>query len=674
MADLSSMSDADLTALAGAMQPSAALPATPPVTPQTPDLSSMSDDDLHALAGSMQSAQTPQSSASTIIPASGGQPGLSSDIYAGLPHSLSEVVTGKPDQPRAPNADKSWSGSVLPFSSDAQGNVSFDSNAGLLGAAKSAFTLPGDVVTGNVDPMSPEGIGRSANMASFASPLNPGVRSGEMAIPGAVTAFKPAPIVAPTTEALKAAADAGYKSTAAAAVHYASPAVADMANTVQSSLNDKGILSVLAPKTHSILDDLQAVPAGDSTVPFGSLEAARRAFGHAASDFTNPTEQKAAKTAQNAIDDFVSSPPDGSVVAGDASAAAGAVGDARANYAAAMRSNTLHGIEEKAELSAAAANSGQNTGNAIRQRVKSLLLNPKLSAGFSDDEIAALNQVVRGSPTNNAARIVGNLLGGGGGMHGGLFGIFGEQLGEHLAGPIGAVLGAATPLAGAVAKHVDNAATQKSLTLADEMVRKNSPLARQTSANTLQVFANPERQAALARALGLMGGAENPQRASGGRIAMNRHPTEAQKAVGNYHKHHMRVHGLDITIENPRGSWREGKGKDGKPWRVKLPNHYGYIRGAIGADGDHLDCYIGPDETSDKVFVVDQKDVHTGKFDEHKICLRFKNRDAAIGGYTRGFSDGNGAKRIMKITPMSVEDFKAWLASGKTREPMSKAA
>jgi hypothetical protein len=103
------------------------------------------------------------------------------------------------------------------------------------------------------------------------------------------------------------------------------------------------------------------------------------------------------------------------------------------------------------------------------------------------------------------------------------------------------------------------------------------------------------------------------------------------------------------------------------------PN-YGYIRGTIGADDDHVDCYVGPDEESGKVFVVDQKDMHSGEFDEHKAMIGFKNREAAIGGYCKGFSDGNGPKRIMQITPMSGDDLKAWLAGGKTKGPIKKAA
>lgn len=158
-------------------------------------------------------------------------------------------------------------------------------------------------------------------------------------------------------------------------------------------------------------------------------------------------------------------------------------------------------------------------------------------------------------------------------------------------------------------------------------------------------------------------------------LAVNDNPTEAQKAVGNYKKGHLRIHGLDVTIENPKGSFRTGV-HDGKPWRVKMPSHYGYIRGTTGADGDHVDCFVGPDEKSDRVFVIDQKNLKTdgGAFDEHKVVLGARNRENAIGIYSSGFSNSDGAKRIMKITPMSVDDFKEWLRNGDTRAPLKKSA
>ena len=91
-------------------------------------------------------------------------------------------------------------------------------------------------------------------------------------------------------------------------------------------------------------------------------------------------------------------------------------------------------------------------------------------------------------------------------------------------------------------------------------------------------------------------------------------PSEAQKTAGNYRKGHVSYKGLDITIENPRGSERSGTDKAGKPWSVVMEHPYGYIRGTQGRDKDHLDVFIGPDTESDKAFGVrPDEDVKIGR-------------------------------------------------------------
>jgi hypothetical protein len=58
-------------------------------------------------------------------------------------------------------------GGFLPLSRYSDGSVYFDSDAGIVGAVKSAFTLPHDVATGQVDPGSDEAVARSFGMAGL---------------------------------------------------------------------------------------------------------------------------------------------------------------------------------------------------------------------------------------------------------------------------------------------------------------------------------------------------------------------------------------------------------------------------------------------------------------------------------------------------------------------------
>lgn len=174
-----------------------------------------------------------------------------------------------------------------------------------------------------------------------------------------------------------------------------------------------------------------------------------------------------------------------------------------------------------------------------------------------------------------------------------------------------------------------------------------------------------------------LAGLRHKKRRDGGRInlaghvseqakAVDTNPTDGQKEAGNYRKGHVKVHGLDISIENPRGSWREG-GPPDKRWRSKLPHHYGYIRKTEGGDGDHVDVYIGPHLKSPNVFVIDQHHLDGGKkFDEHKCFVGFGSKKQAVEAYHRAFSDGRGKDRIGHVEALTVPEFKSWIAHSDT--------
>lgn len=148
-------------------------------------------------------------------------------------------------------------------------------------------------------------------------------------------------------------------------------------------------------------------------------------------------------------------------------------------------------------------------------------------------------------------------------------------------------------------------------------------------------------------------------------------PTQAQIEANNYKKGHISLYGLGITIENPKGSARRGIDPNGKPWETILPAHYGYVKRTEGADGDHVDVYIGEHPESERVFVVDQQDLFKGGFDEHKVVLACQDSEDARNVYCGGFSDGKGADRIGAITEISLDVFKEWLKTEKTLKPMS---
>lgn len=138
-------------------------------------------------------------------------------------------------------------------------------------------------------------------------------------------------------------------------------------------------------------------------------------------------------------------------------------------------------------------------------------------------------------------------------------------------------------------------------------------------------------------------------------------PSDRQIKSGNYRKGHMRLHGLNISIENPAGSIRRGFDHNGHPWSVTVPCDYGYIRGTIGADGDHLDCHVGPNPASTAVWIVFQENPDTHAFDEHKVMLGFDTRIDALQTYERAYHDGRGQYRMQDVLEMNVDEFKGWM-------------
>ena len=147
-------------------------------------------------------------------------------------------------------------------------------------------------------------------------------------------------------------------------------------------------------------------------------------------------------------------------------------------------------------------------------------------------------------------------------------------------------------------------------------------------------------------------------------------PTQAQIEAGNYKKGHIKVHGLDIAIENPRGSERRGTDPDGNEWSHNMSDHYGYIKRTTGADQEHIDTYVGKNPESENVFIVDQIDQGSGGFDEHKVMLGFDSQEEAITAYKSNFDKG---WKVGPVTQMSKDQFKDWLKNSDTSKPVAES-
>ena len=263
----------------------------------------------------------------------------------------------------------------------------------------------------------------------------------------------------------------------------------------------------------------------------------------------------------------------------------------------------------------------------------------------------------------------------------------------NLAGPIGAAVRAGSAVGAILMRSARTAGMDRADQLAVEGVLH--PELGRILLGRAAVSANDPRLRLISRQLSALALAahttaatdnQHPQHARGGRVvsteadlhaeATNAHPqpSPAQKEAGNYQKAHVIIQGLPITIENAKGSIRSGVAKDGKPWSVRMPVPYGYLKGpAIGMDGEKVDCYVGPHLSSKRVFVIDQVDADTKEPDEHKVMIGFPNRALALATYYRAFSDHRGPQRIGHVAEMSIDDFKHWLEHGDTSAPIAEA-
>ncbi len=116
------------------------------------------------------------------------------------------------------------------------------------------------------------------------------------------------------------------------------------------------------------------------------------------------------------------------------------------------------------------------------------------------------------------------------------------------------------------------------------------------------------------------------------------------------------INGLQIFIENPKGSMRYGR-----DWTQCMANDYGYIEGTVGHDGDEVDCFLGGIMSSPVFHVIDQKNPHTGRFDEHKVMFGFGNMVAAQNAYHDNYQQG--WQGFAHVRELPVTSFWSWYRS-----------
>ncbi len=369
----------------------------------------------------------------------------------------------------------------------------------------------------------------------------------------------------PTIEELHDAAEAGYRNARGYGVEIRRQPVARLADDMISDLSTDGFRERNAPKTWSAIEELKS-PAGRN-VTIDDIDSVRKALNRAGANPFDGAEREASRRAIAAIDNYVGALDRKHVIinphyAADVSAE---IENARGNWAAMKRAEDVNNRLEAADLRAASTGSGANENNAIRQNIRAILTNPKARRGYSKDELAQMERVVRGTYVGNIGRLVGKLAPSGAVSAG-----LGMEIGAHLLhGPAG--LGA-VPIAGAVAKKIGDLSTRRQARILDQMVRARSPLGASLPQPAPTELASPGSYA-LAGGLARRPGEPEPQFASGGAVKKPSIRTRSES-------HYSPTHGTPQHHCGADKSWPHGACR-----HYLKPNKCALVAGFIAAHG-----------------------------------------------------------------------------------------
>lgn len=279
---------------------------------------------------------------------------------------------------------------------------------------------------------------------------------------------------APTVQELKSAASAGYKSPEIRGLEVTPESLGLAIQKLKADLNAEGVTHITAPRVFGQLDLATTVPKAEPTMtrpPFVSGQNISGLY-QSMNDLivsADKGERTAAAAAKPAIESFMGNIPPKDVLAGNPAAAAAKFREATDNWAAAARAAGLDKKTFVAELRAAAANSGTNQGNSIRQRIVDILADERARMGYTRAELDMMERIVRGTGPQNALRILGNMMGGGLGIGGTATAALGAA-----STPYG--IGGIVPFVGYGLRRIGMALQGRDLNTLSEALRSRSPL------------------------------------------------------------------------------------------------------------------------------------------------------------------------------------------------------
>ncbi len=126
--------------------------------------------------------------------------------------------------------------------------------------------------------------------------------------------------------------------------------------------------------------------------------------------------------------------------------------------------------------------------------------------------------------------------------------------------------------------------------------------------------------------------------------------------------------GIEIQIENPKGSTRSGVNKRGEGWEREMQCDYGAVVNApTVADGEDLDVYLGDNPDAPNAFLVEQLN-EDGSHDEFKALLGFDTAEDALHTYLDHYPEEWLDERVGSIHRVTVDELKEAIADAQSTE------
>jgi hypothetical protein len=221
---------------------------------------------------------------------------------------------------------------------------------------------------------------------------------------------------------------------------------------------------ILAPKASRV-----AGKVSDLAQPsIGELEKIRRVIGRDVAGAADPTERAIGMGMKDELSGFMDDIGKSDVTGGNPDAAIDALKVGRETTRKIKKSEDIQDVLYKAKNRAATSGTGGNEVNAIRQNIRGILDNPRKRRGYTEQEISAMEDIVRGTPTQNALRMLGKLSPTSGTL---------PAMAGAAAGTGFGLVGAIPSAGGYLAKGGAEMMTNNSVNNLDVLIRNGAPLA-----------------------------------------------------------------------------------------------------------------------------------------------------------------------------------------------------